>query len=122
MRTIDIRNAISSGRFAEQIFLFLVRYVFFLFFFFFFKKFRRVTRTVPTEGEKGRIRERERVTLHAQYPPVMIYQSAIYGGAVSSISNGLFLLPAADRLGIGKIWLRSANESEIYNGISRTSR
>lgn len=48
---------------------------------------------------------------------VMIYQSAIYGAAISPISNEFFLHPppAAD----GEIWLRSANESEIYNGISR---
>lgn len=51
---------------------------------------------------------------------VMIYQSAIYGAAISPISNELFLHPplAVD----GEIWLRSANESEIYNGISRASR
>lgn len=50
---------------------------------------------------------------------VMIYQSAIYGAVISPISNELFL---PSTVGDWEIWLRSANESEIYNWISRANR
>lgn len=103
---VDICYTLSPDQSAVQIFLFPPCQAF-------FKKVPAATSAHIDQTENN-------VARAISTGRVMIYQSAIYGAAISPISNELFLHPppAAD----WEIWLRSANESKIYNGISRVSR